>query len=100
MTEQESPGIIYSRDSTIPLLNFEEQRAFSVLQSLQQDTHPVDATRVDPVKFPNTDFYPIQTCPPVLDLFQELVENDLKILHQNVSTQRNKNMNQAQNLRP
>lgn len=61
---------------------FMEQRSLVCLQSLQRENQQI---RTEPQNLKATgksNFYPIQSRPPVLDTFQELVERDLKLLFQ------------------
>lgn len=66
-------------------LSFEEQSLVCELRCLQQE---IVALIDSPKKYTipgNEYFYPLQSLPPSLDVFQELIERELTMLHNNVN---------------
>lgn len=57
--------------------SFEELCLFSHLQVLASESEPMEYCRPPPFSTSNQRFYPINSRPSVLDVFQDLVESDL-----------------------
>lgn len=67
-------------ETTRQHFSFQDLCSISSLRSLSAESAHMENTETKVLKIPNRDFYPMSSRPPILDLFQETVEQDLKNL--------------------